>query len=150
LDPQTREHIWEYIERLVAEQKLSIVLTTHYMDEADRLCNRIAIVDHGKIVVLDTPENLKHALGGDVIRLRMSTPNLKAIESLPYVRKIDVQDSTVSLTVADSGSHIQEILGVIGKVDSVECHPPSLNDVFMHYTGRELREQESGRGGWQR
>lgn len=150
MDPQTREHIWEYIERLVAEQKLSIVLTTHYMDEADRLCNRIAIVDHGKIVVLDTPENLKHALGGDVIRLRMSTPNLKAIESLPYVRKIDVQDSTVSLTVADSGSHIQEILGVIGKVDSVECHPPSLNDVFMHYTGRELREQESGRGGWQR
>ena len=124
LDPQTREHIWEYVERLVVEQKLTIIITTHYMDEADRLCDRIAIIDHGRIVVLDTPENLKRALGGDVIRLKMENPSVKAVEALPYVKKVDVQGAVISLTVSDAGSHIQEILSVIGKVDTVELHPP--------------------------
>jgi ABC-2 type transport system ATP-binding protein len=150
LDPQTREHIWQYIERLVTEQRISIIITTHYMDEADRLCDRIAIVDHGKVVVLDSPENLKRALGGDMIRMEISNPNLKAIEGLPFVKKVDVADSTVTLTVTDARSHLQEILERIGKVDSVELRPPSLNDVFMHHTGREFREQEAEGGFWER
>jgi len=148
LDPQTREHIWDYIERLVVELKISVILTTHYMDEADRLCDRIAIIDHGKIVALDTPENLKRALGGDVIRLQMSSPNLSAVDVLPYIRKVDVHDRLVSLTVLDASSHIQEILAVIGKVDTVELRPPSLSDVFLHYTGREYREQEMVKKEW--
>jgi ABC-2 type transport system ATP-binding protein len=150
LDPQTREHIWQYVEKLVEEQRISIIMTTHYMDEADRLCDTIAIVDHGKVVVLDTPDNLKRALGGDMIRLEMKEPNVKAMESLPYVKRVEVVGSTVSLTVTDANSHIQEILGLIGKVESVEVRPPSLNDVFMHHTGREFREGEAEGGFWER
>jgi len=150
LDPQTREHIWKYVERLVAEQKISIIITTHYMDEADRLCDRIAIVDHGKIVVDDSPEVLKRALGGDMVRLTMSNPKLEAIREMPFVKKVEVRDRTVLLTVEDAGSHAQEILAVIGKVDSVELRPPTLNDVFLQYTGREYREQGEEGGYWQR
>ena len=150
LDPQTREHIWKYVERLVAEQKISIIITTHYMDEADRLCDRIAIVDHGKIVVDDTPEVLKRALGGDMVRLTMSNPRLETIREMPFVKKVEVRDRTVLLTVEDAGSHAQEILAVIGKVDSVELRPPTLNDVFLQYTGREYREQGEEGGYWQR
>jgi ABC-2 type transport system ATP-binding protein len=150
LDPQTREHIWKYVERLVAEQKISIIITTHYMDEADRLCDRIAIVDHGKIAVNDSPEVLKRALGGDMVRLTMSNPRLEAIREMPFVKKVEVRDRTVLLTVEDAGSHAQEILAVIGKVDSVELRPPTLNDVFLQYTGREYREQGEEGGYWQR
>ena len=69
LDPQAREHIWKYIEKLASEEKMTVIITTHYMDEADRLCDRIAIIDLGKIVALDTPDNLKRVVGGDVITL---------------------------------------------------------------------------------
>lgn len=150
LDPQTREHIWAYIEKLVKEQKLSIIITTHYMDEADRLCDRIAIIDHGKIAVLDTPENLKRALGGDIVRMEISNPDVRAVKALSFVKKIDVRDSTVTLTVEDARTHLQEILGVVGKVDSVELRPPSLNDVFLHYTGRQYREEGEEGGFWER
>jgi ABC-2 type transport system ATP-binding protein len=150
LDPQTRTHIWEYIERLVREQRISIIVTTHYMDEADRLCDHIAIIDHGRIVVLDSPENLKRMLGGDIIRLEMQNPDVNSVEALPYVKKVEIHGPTVSLTVEDGRSHIQEILARIGKVDSVELHPPSLEDVFLRYTGREFREQQAEGGFWER
>src|SRR5208337_4403826 len=71
LDPQTREHIWEYIKKLATEKQITIIITTHYMDEADRLCNRLAIIDHGKIVVLGSPDQLKKDLGGDIVRMKM-------------------------------------------------------------------------------
>ncbi len=150
LDPQTREHIWAYIEKLVKEQKLSIILTTHYMDEADRLCDRIAIIDRGKIVVMDSPENLKRALGGDIVRMEMNNPDVKAVKQLSFVKKIDVRDNNVTLTVEDARAHLQEILEVIGKVNSVELRPPSLNDVFLHYTGRQYREEGEEGGFWER
>ena len=70
LDPQSRDYIWSYIEKLAKEEKITIVLTTHYMDEADKLCDRLAIIDYGKIVILGTPEELKKELGGDIIKLR--------------------------------------------------------------------------------
>jgi ABC-2 type transport system ATP-binding protein len=150
LDPQTREHIWHYIEGLVAEQKISVIITTHYMEEADRLCDRIAIVDHGKVVVLDTPENLKRELGGDIVKLEIEKPDLKAVEVLPYVKKVEVKGSSVFLTVEDAGAHIQEILSLVGKVSTVELRPPSLDDVFMHYTGREYKEEGEEGGFWER
>ncbi len=70
LDPQTREHIWAYIENLVKSEKVSVIITTHYMDEADRLCNRVAIIDHGQVSALDTPSALKSKLGGEIIKLQ--------------------------------------------------------------------------------
>ncbi|HYM40801.1 MAG TPA: ATP-binding cassette domain-containing protein [Thermoplasmata archaeon] len=150
LDPQTRTHIWEYLERLVREQRISVIVTTHYMEEADRLCDRIAIVDRGKIVVLDSPESLKRALGGDIIRLEMQNPDAAALEALPHVKKVEIQGKTASLTVEDARSHIQEILARVGKVDSVELHPPSLEDVFLRYTGRAYREEGAEGGFWER
>jgi ABC-2 type transport system ATP-binding protein len=144
LDPQTREHIWEYIEKLVEEEKLTIILTTHYMDEADRLCDRLAIMDHGKIIVHNTPDELKRGLGGDLVRIRAKSPNLPALTTYPYIKMIEGEGEQFTLTVDDAGSHIQEILETIGKVESVELRPPSLNDVFLKYTGREYREQGGG------
>jgi len=146
LDPQTREHIWQYIENLVRLEKVTVIITTHYMDEADRLCNRVAILDHGKIVALDKPSALKAKVGGEIIRLRARSPKLEPIKELDYVLSVDQSGSTLLLTVKDAGAHLQEILGLVGQVDSVEVRSPTLNDVFLHYTGQEIRE-ESGEGG---
>jgi len=141
LDPQTREHMWEYIEKLVKEQHVTIIITTHYMEEADRLCDRIAIIDYGKVVVMDSPEKLKKALGGDIIKLAMKSPDEEKAKRLDYVKNAKVVDGCLILTVTDAGKHIQQILKVVGDVDSVEMRSPTLNDVFLHYTGREFREQ---------
>jgi len=150
LDPQTREHIWNYIERLVKEKKVTVILTTHYMDEADRLCDRVAIIDFGKIIVLETPEKLKRDLGGEIIRLKIKKPNLQKVKKLKYIENISKLNDTVSLTVRDANRHLQEILKVIGKVESVESRSPTLNDVFLHYTGREFREEGAEGGFWER
>ena len=82
LDPQAREHIWAYVERMVEEEKITVVLTTHYMEEADRLCTRLAIVDEGHVVALDSPAKLKQVLGGDVVTLGVAHPDLDAVRAL--------------------------------------------------------------------
>jgi ABC-2 type transport system ATP-binding protein len=146
LDPQTREHIWQYIENLVKAEKVTVIITTHYMDEADRLCDRVAIIDHGKIVALDKPAALKAKVGGEIIKLRVRSPRLEQIKDLDYVLSVDQSGSTLLLTVKDASAHLQEILGTVGQVESVEVRSPTLNDVFLNYTGREIRE-ESGEGG---
>jgi len=116
------------------------------MDEADRLCNRVAIIDHGKIIALDKPSALKTKVGGEIIKLRVRSPKLDLVKSLDYVLSADQSASTLLLTVKDASTHLQEILGKIGNVESVEVRTPTLNDVFLHYTGQEIRE-ESGEGG---
>jgi ABC-2 type transport system ATP-binding protein len=146
LDPQTREHIWDYIENLVEAERVTVIITTHYMDEADRLCDRVAIIDHGRVAALDKPSELKSKVGGEIIRLRVKSPKLDTIKDLDYVTSIDQSGSTLLLTVKNASTHLQEILGMVGEVDSVEVRTPTLNDVFLHYTGREIRE-ESGEGG---
>jgi len=147
LDPQTRDHLWKYINELARQMKISIVITTHYMEEADQLCDRIAIIDAGKIVALDSPANLKEVIGGDIVTINIHEPNLEEIKKLAYISKIKTNNSIVSLTVTNANEHLAEILQKIGKVDSVEVHTPTLSDVFLHYTGREIRE-ESPEGGW--
>jgi ABC-2 type transport system ATP-binding protein len=147
LDPQAREHIWEYIRKLSTEKKVTIVLTTHYMDEADLLCNRIAIIDKGKIVALDSPGNLKKIIGGDVIRIKSPDPNVEALKKLDFVKKVEVLGGVVSITVEESRRHLPIILEAIGKVDSVYVREPTLDDVFLHYTGKEIRE-DGAEGGW--
>jgi len=147
LDPQSREYIWNYIEKLAKEEKISIIITTHYMDEADKLCDRLAIIDHGKIVVLGSPAKLKKDLGGDIIRLKAKNLDIEVLKKLKYVKKVDKCDSEVCLTIKDANRHLQEILRRVGKVDSVEIRSPTLDDVFLHYTGRAIRE-DSPEGGW--
>jgi ABC-2 type transport system ATP-binding protein len=146
LDPQTREHIWAYIEDLVKSEKVTVIITTHYMEEADRLCDRIAIIDHGKVVALDKPSALKSKVGGDIIRLSARDPNLDRLKGLDYILSMDESGGVIHLTVRDASKHLQEILSLVGEVDGVEVRTATLNDVFLHYTGREIRE-ESGEGG---
>jgi ABC-2 type transport system ATP-binding protein len=147
LDPQSREYIWEYIEKLSKEENITIILTTHYMDEADKLCDRLAIIDNGKIVVIGSPKKLKKDLGGDIIRIKSRKLNIDALNNLKYVKNVTNCDGDFCLTVEDVNLNLQEILGIIGKVDSVEIRTPTLDDVFLHYTGRGIRES-SPEGGW--
>jgi ABC-2 type transport system ATP-binding protein len=131
----------------LADDGTTIFVTTHYMDEADRLCTRLAIVDHGRIVALDSPANLKRVLGGDIVTLGARDPDLGAVTALRFVDKIDRQPGVVRLTVRDAKARLPRILQVIGEVDWVEVHPATLDDVFMHFTGREMRDA-GGEGGW--
>ena len=146
LDPQTREHIWEYIEDMSKQREMTIVLTTHYMEEADRLCNRIAIIDEGRIVVMDSPLSLKESVGGDIVCLKTNPANVERFRTIESVSKIEADDNNIVLTVRNASQNLKEILDVAGKIDSVEIRSASLNDVFLTYTGKEIRV-ESGEGG---
>jgi ABC-2 type transport system ATP-binding protein len=147
LDPQSRDNIWEYVENLSTERKVSVVLTTHYMEEADRLCDRLAIIDAGKVSALDTPANLKRVIGGDIVRLKVDDPRLEEIARLEFVKKIERKDGIVALTVINASERLPLLLQLIGKVDSVEVRSPTLDDVFLHFTGKAIREG-SPEGGW--
>jgi ABC-2 type transport system ATP-binding protein len=143
LDPQTREHIWAYIERLSKEEKVTILMTTHYMDEADSLCDRVAIVDHGRIIALDPPSALKMRIGKSVIKARVGAPNLDPIRRLPYVSKVEEKGGDVLITLSEAGSHIQEVLCNLGEASYVELREPTLNDVFIKLTGKEIRAESA-------
>jgi len=146
LDPQTREHIWEYIESLPEEREMTIVLTTHYMEEADKLCDRIAIIDEGKIIVMDDPESLKEKVGGDLVCLKTATVTVDRLKKIDSVSKVEAKNGYIVLTVKNASQNLKEILDSAGKIESVEIRSASLNDVFLSYTGKEIRT-ETGEGG---
>ena len=149
LDPQTREHIWSYIEELKKTSEISMVLTTHYMDEADRLSDRIAIMDYGKIVASNTPARLKETLEGDVITVK--TKEAAKLSSIVAettgVLKSNVSGDTLELTVRGGEAVLPRIVEAAAKngifVESVSLREPNLADVFLHYTGREIRSEGS-------
>ncbi|MBN1133459.1 MAG: ATP-binding cassette domain-containing protein [Methanosarcinaceae archaeon] len=149
LDPQTRNHIWEYIKRLNQEDRITMVLTTHYMEEADTLCERIGIIDRGSIVALGTPTELKLKLGGDIITLTTATEEnaIKVIEyckNLKVVKDISRSGLIIRITAVEGERAIPEILNATtaGKmnIDSVSLRKPTLDDVFLYHTGRAIRE----------
>jgi ABC-2 type transport system ATP-binding protein len=146
LDPQTRDQIWNYIADLAEKEAMTIVLTTHYMEEAEELCDRVAIIDQGKIVVLDIVEALKKSIGGDFVCLKIAKPDLEMFSNLNYVKKAEINDGMLVLTVENAGEHLQDILNMVGKAEYIAIRPASLNDVFLHFAGREIRP-ESGEGG---
>jgi ABC-2 type transport system ATP-binding protein len=148
LDAQTRRHIWDYIKKLKSEGDVAIILTTHYMEEADYLCDRVAIIDHGKIVVMDTPEKLKHSLGGDVVcaQSQESEKLVKLLEKTKWVMSVKKLEGSVCITMEHGEKRIPELIvsaekaGI--KISSVNLHEPSLEDVFIHYTGKTIRDEE--------
>jgi len=149
LDPQTRDHIWKYIKELKEANDITVVLTTHYMDEADRLSDRIAIVDHGKIVVLDTPTALKETLEGDVIAIRAN--NITALSELVskwlgFTNNHIVKD-TLEVTVPNGKNAIPRIVELASGnniyIESIILREPNLEDVFLHYTGNSIREDST-------
>jgi len=149
LDPQTRQHIWGYIKKMQKEHGIAILLTTHYMDEADGLCDRVAIIDHGKIIALDKSSALKDALGGDV--LAIETPcseKLRAIlDRLDWVKEAKCHDGTLTLRISMGERKIPILLELARKdgieIKSVSLHKPTLDDVFLHHTGKTIREEEA-------
>ncbi|MCX9073645.1 MAG: ATP-binding cassette domain-containing protein, partial [Candidatus Methanoperedens sp.] len=136
LDPQTREHIWEYIQDLAEKECMTVMLTTHYMEEAEMLCDRVAIIDYGKIVALDSPHELKNRIVGDVVKIKQKHPDIEAMKHLEYVRKVEVKKGLVYLSIKDASQHLQDLLAHTGPIDFVEVRSGTLNDVFLHYTGR--------------
>ncbi len=151
LDPQTRLHIWEYIRTLNKEEGVTILLTTHYMDEADKLCNRIAIIDHGEIVALDTPEALKDMLGGDVITLGLEKPEdidrlCSSYKENGCANTVSKKQNEIFITVQNGERQIPHILALASDagipIISVSLRKPTLDDVFIHHTGRAIRDKE--------
>jgi len=145
LDPSSRETMWEYIQQLVKKEKLTIILTTHYMEEADMLCNRIGIMDRGKIIALDTPTNLKLMLGGDLVKIKLKKQDsdISTLKDLSCVKKIESLDGYIILSVDDAKKNIPEILKYVD-AESVESSSPTLSDVFLKLTGRNIKEQAEG------
>ena len=150
LDPQTREHIWDYIKELARKECMTVLLTTHYMEEADQLCDRVAIIDYGKIVALDSPQALKGRIAGDVVTIKQKSPDIEKIRKLSYVIKVEKRDELVYISLKDAGKHLQNLLSNTGPIDSVEVRRITLSDVFLYYTGREIRESEAEGGFWER
>ncbi len=143
LDPASRETMWKYIRQLVREEKVTIILTTHYMEEADMLCDRIAIIDKGRVVALDSPANLKAGLGGDIIRIKTKTKDLDRIRQFDFVRKIEHSDGFVVLSV-DNAKQALPVLLQHMEAESAEFASPTLNDVFIRLTGRTIKEEPEG------
>jgi ABC-2 type transport system ATP-binding protein len=147
LDPQTREHIWSYIEELRKTREITMILTTHYMEEADRLSDRIAIVDYGKIVASDTPLGLKNTLEGDVITVKTKQPDRlsSVLAGTAGILKTNAIEDRLEVTVRGGQALLPRIVEVAAKsgvfVESVSLREPNLEDVFLHYTGRAIRPQ---------
>jgi len=150
LDPQSRRAVWDLLEALRKESEITISLTTHYMDEAEQLCDRIAIVDHGKIIALDTPAGLKRMVeGSDRVELEIDG-DANAIAAMlkqePYLREVELTGSNKLTLGADNGPHvvpkiIDRVEAAGASVSSISVHRLSLEDVFIRFTGRSLRDE---------
>lgn len=145
LDPQTRRHIWDYVLALRQEEELTIFLTTHYMDEAEH-CDRIAIIDRGKIIALDTPDNLKNDLGGDLVTIEAENTG-QAVAELKDSLGItpEVGDGVVSFSVPRGDTFLPDFIrGFKSRLLSVSVRRPTLDDVFLQVTGHAIRDQDLG------
>jgi len=149
LDPQGRAGFWKYVLELRHEHSMTVFVTTHYLDEADGMCNRIAIIDHGVIVASGTPGELKDRLGGDIVSVRPVTwsPSLGSVlEEVPGVTSVGTQDGVYRLKCANGESLVPAIVSAcVGAgvgLQSVSLKRPSLDEVFLEFTGHEFREDE--------
>jgi len=157
LDPQTRVKIWEYIRKITKELGITIFLTTHYLEEADQLCNRVAIIDLGKIVTSGTPAELKRSIGGDVINLspckgdeaactEFMDNTQKVLTSESFVQRIQPAEEELAVYVDNAKTAAPAIMRILAdkgiEVETLAISHPSLDDVFLKYTGKTIRHQE--------
>ncbi len=152
LDIQTRRKIWQYIKKIHTQFDMTIFLTTHYMEEADSLCDRIGIIDHGKIQVIDTPKNMKNDLGNEIISLVIESNNnydsfLLELKKIEFIKKINEDDSKLTLFTSNGTEVIPKIFQISSelgiKIKSISLTQPTLDDVFISYTGHEIRDDDS-------
>jgi ABC-2 type transport system ATP-binding protein len=151
LDPQSRHVVWDFLRKLREGDSMTMFLSTHYMEEAEVLCGRVAIIDAGKIIAIGSPEELKSQIpGNDIISLTldMIPPNMiERIQDLAFVHRVNTEGDTIRVYV-DSGAQnlpvlMDEMKSYGVKVLSATIHEQSLEDVFIHYTGRSIREEEA-------
>ena len=152
LDIQTRRKIWQYIKKIHIEFEMTIFVTTHYMEEADNLCDRIGIIDGGKIQVIDSPQNMKHALGNEIISLSIENNAnhdsfLVELKKIEFIKKINEDDSKLTLFTSNGTEVIPKIFQISSKFDikitTISLTQPTLDDVFISYTGHEIRDDNS-------
>ncbi len=148
LDIQTRTAIWSYIKDLKAQHNITVFLTTHYLEEADGLCDRIGIIDHGKIVAMDTPSNLKSVVGGDVIELKVTGDKdlTEIIKGVPGVTDVKKEDGSYRVKSPNGEGTLPSVMKAIWEngmvVSGASLHRPSLDQAFLEFTGRSLRDAE--------
>ncbi|MGA2785424.1 MAG: ATP-binding cassette domain-containing protein [Candidatus Bathyarchaeia archaeon] len=148
LDPQGRAAIWEHLVHIHRDEGITLVITTHYMDEAEGLCDRLAIVDHGKVVALGTPRELKQKIsGGDIVEADFSNlpeSALKALQASDFVLEIKRRDGGLTILVKNGAEAVPRIVGLVdakgGKIRTITLRELTLDDVFLQVTGRSLRE----------
>lgn len=146
LDPQTRENIWEYIRRLNEAEDITVLMTTHYMEEADKLCDEVAIMNKGQIIKSDSPINLKRELKADTITIKVDKQDefIKEAEKLDFIKNIFVENDDILMMVERGENLIPTIVNFANKnnilVKSIELQHPNLEDVFISYTGTKIAD----------
>ncbi|HZE76111.1 MAG TPA: ATP-binding cassette domain-containing protein [Gemmatimonadales bacterium] len=148
LDPVSRVAVWEMLQKIKAERELTVLLTTHYMDEADRLCDRVAIVDHGHLMALDSPMKLKASVPGkNVLEASFATPPadwVERLERLPAAEKVTGEDGMFRIASTDGPATTKALIEAAEAagiaIHSLAIQSTTLDDVFVHYTGRQLRD----------
>jgi ABC-2 type transport system ATP-binding protein len=162
LDPSSREIMWRYIKRLIEEEKITIILTTHYMEEAESLCDRIGIIDKGQIIAMDTPTKLKESVGGEKIIVKFKEPYIASINNIEnrlkrfnFIHKIEKspKENNIIVYVDNANDNLPEIIKEINEqntvdIQSIDFKIPTLNDVFINFTGRHIVDKDSAEGGF--
>lgn len=149
LDPKSRETMWKYIKKIVREEKVTIILTTHYMEEADMLCDRIGFITNGKIIALDSPAKLKQEIGGDIVKITFSDriPLDKDFTKFDFVHKIEQKENSVIIYMEKVNSNLHMLIKDLDGVQDIEYKKPTLNDVFLKLSGDDL-SGDSPEGGF--
>ena len=139
LDPASRKAVWTHIRDLKERHNTTIILTTHYMEEADSLADRIAIINRGRIIELDTPEALKRKVGQDLVFLNGEIDEA-AVRALPFVKTVERDNSRWKISIENSGANLQALLNAGGKIAEVEVRRVTLDDVFLKFAGQQISE----------
>ncbi len=149
LDPQSRESMWTYIKEIVTEEKVTIILTTHYMEEADMLCDRIGFISNGKIIALNSPSNLKHEMGGDIVKINFigDIPSTETFTQFDFVHKVELEENTAIVYMDEVNSNMHSLIKDLKGVRTIEYKKPTLNDVFLRLSG-DFLSGDSPEGGF--
>ncbi|MFA6433962.1 MAG: ATP-binding cassette domain-containing protein [Elusimicrobiales bacterium] len=149
LDPSSRQAVWAHIRELKEAHNTTIILTTHYLEEADSLADRIGIIHHGRIIELGTPEALKKKAGQDLVFLKGEI-DVAGIRALPFVGNIEQESGNYKISITDPARNLQSLLNTAGRIEEVEVRRVTLDDVFLKFAGRQISEEAESRGIFER
>jgi ABC-2 type transport system ATP-binding protein len=144
-DIGARSDLWRQIIEAKEKENVTVILTTHYIDEADYLCDRVAIIDQARIVAIGTPEELKAQVGEDLIEVQLEGSKegfMDSVKKLPWVKSVEERGNSLVLNVEKGEGRIEDLIGLSERITMIDEHEPSLEDVFIHFTGRTIREAE--------